>query len=346
MEKPCYPISSMGLLNAAAERSHPRTSQRLVDVQALFEEDLTAVEVVLAQLTREGTAPATQAASHLLQAGGKRVRPLTVLLAASCFGTVNAVARELAVISELVHLATLLHDDVLDDCQIRRGLPASRRLWGNAVSILSGDLLLTHALERAARVEPYALMLDLLATLRRLVDGEVLQLRGRTQLDTSEENYFRIVHGKTASLFEWASRAGARCAGANEAQVRALGEFGHHLGTAFQLIDDALDYSGDTLTTGKAVNADLSEGKLTLPLIYAIALEPRLSGELEAVRQGNQRATKRLALAVQSLGVCEKVRDLARSEAARALEALRRVPISTGRDLLSAVVDDLTARVA
>jgi octaprenyl-diphosphate synthase len=346
MEKVGSPIASIALLRQAAQSSPLRTTRRLTSVQSLFEEDLRVVELELAGATQDGVAPATQAADHLLRAGGKRIRPLTVLLATSCFGPVSNVARELAVIAELVHLATLLHDDVLDDCQIRRGRPAARCLWGNAVSILSGDLLLTHALERAARVEPRVLLTNLLVTLRRLVDGEVLQLRGRTQLDLSEENYFRVVHGKTASLFEWAGRAGALCAGASEEQAQALGAFGHHLGTAFQLIDDALDYCGDASTTGKAVNADLSEGKLTLPLILAIAIDASLSAELEAARRGDQRATTRIADAVGSYGVCETVRGLARVETSRALESLERVPASRARELLSALAGDLTARVA
>ncbi len=149
--------------------------------------------------------------------------------------------RALAVVAELVHAATLLHDDVIDDADERRGRPASRRLWGNAVSVLAGDLLLTHALERTVEAAP-PLLPSLVATLRRLVDGEIVQLRGRTRIDLAEATYFSVVRDKTSSLFAWAARAGAHVAGAPVDGRDALEEYGAHLGIAFQLVDDALDY--------------------------------------------------------------------------------------------------------
>src|SRR5258706_15776049 len=194
---------------ASTERAGERAVRRLADAHALFGTDMKWVEAELRRATSDGLAPATQSAQHLLQAGGKRVRPLAVLLSASCFGEAPAEARDLAVVAELVHLATLLHDDVVDDGQERRGQTTSRRVWGNAVSVLAGDLLLTHALERTAAAAP-TLLGDLVTTLRRLVDGEVIQLRGRTRIDPSEATYFRIIDDKTASLFAWATRAGAR----------------------------------------------------------------------------------------------------------------------------------------
>ena len=163
-------------------------------MHALLGDDLGLVDRELARMTREGASPGTDSATHLLEAGGKRVRPLTVMLSAACFGPVSDAARGLAVVAELVHLATLLHDDVVDDGQERRGRTAPRRIWGNAVSVLAGDLLLTHALERTATAAPPAVLADLFATLRRLVDGEVVQLRGRAQLDLREEVYFRVVN--------------------------------------------------------------------------------------------------------------------------------------------------------
>lgn len=302
------------------------------------------MDAELARLTREGLPPATDSAAHLLQAGGKRVRPLTVLLSAACFGPVPAGARDVAVVAELVHLATLLHDDVIDDGQERRGLATSRRIWGNAVSVLAGDLLLTHALERTAAVAP-AVLMDLFATLRRLVDGEVVQLRGRATLDTSEEVYFRIVQDKTASLFSWSARAGATLAGAAVRAVEALGEFGRRVGVAFQLVDDALDYGGDPQATGKALFTDLAEGKLTLPLIRAIAARPSLTQDVEAIRGGDARAAERVAEAVRATGVCDGVRALAASETQAALAALQLVPAGTPRDLLASIASELAARV-
>ncbi|MGH7296205.1 MAG: polyprenyl synthetase family protein, partial [Polyangiaceae bacterium] len=294
-----------------AERAGARAASRLAQVQALLGDDLATVDAELAKMTREGVSPATDSATHLLEAGGKRVRPLTVLLAAACFGPVPQQAREVAVAAELVHLATLLHDDVIDDGQQRRGLTTPRRIWGNAVSVLAGDLLLTHALERTANAAPAAVLGDLFATLRRLVDGEVVQLRGRARLDVREDVYFRIVRDKTASLFAWAARAGATTAGASAEAVAALGEFGARVGVAFQLVDDVLDYAGDPAATGKALLGDLLEGKLTLPLLRMLVARPAMQAEVDAVRAGDEAAAARVAEAVRASGVCDTVRALA-----------------------------------
>lgn len=336
---------------ATADRVGEGVQARMAEVHALLGDDLAAVGAELARLTQQGVSPATDAAAHLLEAGGKRVRPLTVLLGAACFGPPPPAARELAVVAELVHLATLLHDDVIDDGQERRGLTTSRRIWGNAVSVLAGDLLLTHALERTASAAPQAVLMDLFATLRRLVDGEVVQLRGRTRLEPSEEVYFRIVTDKTASLFSWAARAGAVVAGASPEAVAALGDFGVHVGVAFQLVDDVLDYSGDPRATGKSLLGDLLEGKLTLPLIRAMAVRPSLAADVESVRgdaaneSDRNAAVRRVAQEVQSSGVCEGVRALAEGETRRALAALSVVPACAGRELLGAIAGELAARI-
>jgi octaprenyl-diphosphate synthase len=266
-------------------------------------------------------------------------------LAAACFGEVTAATRELAVVAELVHLATLLHDDVVDDGQERRGLSTARRVWGNAVSVLAGDLLLTHSLERTSAVGKPEVLADLFATLRRLVDGEVIQLRGRTRLDVSEATYFRIVRDKTASLFGWAARAGAHTANATPAQVDALGRFGSHLGVAFQLVDDVLDYAGDPAATGKALFVDLEEGKLTLPLLRAIEARPALVADVEAARAGDGAAAARIAAVVAETKVCDAVRELARVETQSALDALSVAPPGQPRELLSSVAADLVARL-
>jgi octaprenyl-diphosphate synthase len=214
------------------------------------------------------------------------------------------------------------------------------------VSVLAGDLLLTHALERTAAIGAPAVLADLFATLRRLVDGEVVQLRGRTHLDPSEEVYFRIVQDKTASLFAWAARAGACVAGADAGAVASLGEFGARLGVAFQLVDDVLDYAGDPAATGKALLGDLVEGKLTLPLIRAMARRPALTSDVDAVREGDGRAATRVAADVRASGACDEVLALAREETARALATLETLPTSHARDLLGAIARELAARAA
>ncbi|HXX66034.1 MAG TPA: polyprenyl synthetase family protein [Polyangiaceae bacterium] len=340
------PAASAALLRDAADRAGVRATERLAQVRAVLAEDMAVVDRELARWARDGVSPATDSAIHLLEAGGKRVRPLTVLLSAACFGTPPAAARDLAVVAELIHLATLLHDDVIDDAHERRAQPTPRCIWGNAVSVLAGDLLLTHALERTAGAAPHFVLTDLFATLRRLVDGEVVQLRGRVHIDVSEEMYFRIVHDKTASLFAWAARSGAAVAGASMAQAAALGEFGARLGVAFQLVDDLLDYTGEAGATGKALLCDLAEGKLTLPLIRAIAERPSLMSDVEAIRAGDAQIASRVADAVRGSGVCNGVRDLAHAETLRALAALDTAPPGVARELLGAIARELVSRVA
>lgn len=345
MPNTTLPSTSVALLKEAAKHALPHSENRLAEAHALFAPELQSVEHELSVIVRDGEAPATQAAAHLLGGGGKRVRPLTVLLSAACFGPPSAAARELATVAELVHLATLMHDDVLDDCQIRRGRPAARCVWGNGISVLAGDLLLTHALERAARLRSHGLLQSLLTTLRRLVDGEILQLRGRATLDLTRDTYFRVLDGKTAALFEWAAHAGASTGGALAHEQEALAGYGRQLGVAFQLMDDALDYCGDLQQTGKAIFADLEEGKATLPLIQAVEKQPSLVRELEALRAGDRAAANVVAAAVQRLDTCSAVRRLAREETARALAALDPLRPSRARDLLRAVACELTERV-
>ncbi|HLK39547.1 MAG TPA: polyprenyl synthetase family protein [Polyangiaceae bacterium] len=343
---PNPPDPSVALLQEAAARAGGRAAERIAQVQAFLGEDLAVVDRELASAVRSGPSPAVDSAAHLLAAGGKRIRPLTVLLAAACFSGPGAAARHLAVVAELVHLATLLHDDVVDDGQQRRGQPTPRRIWGNAVSVLAGDLLLTHALERTSAAAPGPVLLDLIATLRRLVDGEVVQLRGRTRLEVDEDVYFRIVRDKTASLFAWAARSGAAVAGASREAVDALGAFGEHVGVAFQLVDDVLDYAGDPAATGKALLGDLTEGKLTLPLIRAVAATPSLLADVEAVRSGDDARALHVAHAVRSSNACVGVMAAAREETARALASLDVIPAGVPRNLLGDIARELASRAA
>ncbi len=318
------------------------TAARLEDALRFVGSDLAEVEARLRSWSEKGVAPGTDAARHLLLAGGKRVRPLLVLLAARAFGGVSAAALDLAAVAEMVHTATLLHDDVLDDAAERRGMPVARRVFGNAVSVLAGDLLLVRALEVAQRADS-ARFPDLLATLRALVEGEIVQLRGRTRLDPSEETYFRIVLDKTASLFGWAAAAGARTQGASATAQEALTRFGKHLGVAFQLVDDVIDYEGQE--TGKTLFTDLGEGKITLPLILALREDAALLPEVERVRAGDSAPMARIAARVRELGTADHVRARARVETEAALAALSSLPASPARDLLAKVAEDLTIRV-
>jgi octaprenyl-diphosphate synthase len=338
---------ALHLLKETADRVGPlgRVEARFSTIQAIFGPELAYVEAELKKAAADGARPGTQAAAHLVGGGGKRVRPLTVLLSAACFGPLPGAASDLAVVAELVHSATLLHDDVIDDSPERRGNPAARTVWGNAVSVLAGDLLLTHALDRTLAADARALS-ELITTLRRLVDGEIVQLRGRAKLDTSEKVYFRILEDKTASLFGWSARAGAIVAGASDAERDALGIFGERMGVAFQLVDDTLDYAGDPAETGKALFSDLSEGKVTLPLVLALAEAPALVSLLDRARDGDHRAADELARMVRQTGACQEVRRRAAEETERALAALSGVRPSPARDMLRVLAIELTTRTS
>lgn len=330
---------------AACGRAHERAVSRIEDVRALVARELSEVEAIVARHIEGGVEPATDSARHLFDAGGKRVRPLALLLACACFGTIDSGARELAAAAELVHMATLLHDDVIDDGDQRRGRPTSRRIWGNAVSVLAGDLLLVEALRLACRTHEETWS-ELVATLGRLVDGEVVQLRGRHEVSLVEATYFEILRGKTASLFEWSLRAGARQGGASAAAIDALGRFGAHLGMAFQLVDDVIDYDGESESTGKTMLADLAEGKVTLPLIWASQSRGDLDALVARVRAGDAGAATELADRVRSSGACARVRELALRETAAALGELEAVPACREREVLADVARGLAMRLA
>lgn len=328
---------------AADGRANERAVARIDDVRGLVARELGEVEALVALHIAHGVEPATESAKHLFDAGGKRVRPLALLLACACFGSIDARARELAAAAELVHMATLLHDDVIDDGDQRRGRPTSRRIWGNAVSVLAGDLLLVEALRLACRTHE-ATWSELVSTLGRLVEGEVVQLRGRHEVALVEGTYFEILRGKTASLFEWALRAGARQGGARTEAIDALGRFGAHLGMAFQLVDDVIDYDGEN--TGKTMLADLAEGKVTLPLIWASKEPGDLDALVARVRAGEEAAATELAARVRASSACARVRELALRETDLALTDLDAVPACRERDVLADVARGLALRLA
>jgi octaprenyl-diphosphate synthase len=326
---------------AAAANAAPPVSDRLSHVQGLLADDLRWIEAALLEVAADGPAPGTHAARHLVASGGKRIRPIALLLSSACYGKIPEAARELAVVAELVHTATLLHDDVVDEGDTRRGLPTSRLVWGNAVSVLAGDLLLVNGLERTQRLAP-GCMPELIRTLRRLVDGEIIQLRGRTELDVSEATYERILFDKTASLFSWATRTGAAVAGASAEDQAHLASFGERLGFAFQLVDDVIDYAGEK--SGKTLFADLREGKLTLPLVLTVKEQPELLRDLKRIYAGDSEPVASVSAAVQQSGACDEVRRRAREYTRLGLESLRSIAPSPARSLLEIVATELTAR--
>jgi octaprenyl-diphosphate synthase len=336
-------------LDATAERGvrPERAKAALADVPTL-PESLIALEEHLTRATDDASEKLKGAARHLVSAGGKRIRPMVTLLSCGACGGEMRAAVPFAVAAELTHSATLLHDDVIDDGPVRRGQPASRVIWGNAVSVLSGDWLLTRALEIVSG-EPggkHALA-PLLATMRRLVEGEVLQLSLRGSFAATEQDYLAVVIGKTASLFGWAAAAGAWAAGVTGKVPEALVRFGEGVGIAFQLVDDALDYAADPGLLGKRLGTDLLEGKATLPLIRACEAEPRLRERLRALVDGHAEGTGvagEVIEAVKKVGGVDEARAMAREHTRAAMAALADVPEGPHRHALHEAAVSLTER--
>jgi octaprenyl-diphosphate synthase len=324
-----------------------RAQAALADVPRLAE-SLAALEQQLTSATEDAEERLRAAARHLVGAGGKRIRPTVTLLACGACGGDMAAAVPYAVAAELTHSATLLHDDVIDDGPLRRGQPASRVIWGNAVSVLSGDWLLTRALE-VVSAEPArsAALPSLLRTMRRLVEGEVLQLSLRGEFSATEKDYLDVVVGKTASLFGWAAAAGAWAAGLTGRVPEALVRFGEGIGIAFQLVDDALDYAAEPSLLGKRLGQDLLEGKATLPLIRACEADPALRGRLNELMEGRADANAvagEVIAAVQAVGGVDAARALAREHTGVAMAALAEVPDGPHRRALHEAAESLTER--
>jgi octaprenyl-diphosphate synthase len=337
---------------AAEEGPAPsQTAQRLEALKLLTGDVIARVERALPGLAEGGPGVAAEAARHLLRAGGKRVRPLLVVLSARAAGCVRSrgLAEEaLAQAAELVHAATLLHDDVLDDGRMRRGLPAARVLWGNAASVLGGDFLLVRALELTAQAGVPGALDELLQAIGRMIDGEALQLAHRGRADLDAAGYHAVVDGKTASLFAWCGRAGARLADAPAPIVEALGDYGLHLGRAFQIVDDVLDVEGDPRALGKSVLVDLHEGKLTLPVLYALDATPSLRSRLAACACEGPAAdalTEAVVDAVIASHAAQRARRDAVAETGLAEAALAPLGSSLFADALRHIARELCARV-
>jgi octaprenyl-diphosphate synthase len=329
------------------EGSHAAAALRQAVELADLSGPLAVVRSQVEALATDGPRPASAASRHLLGAGGKAVRPLLTLLCAQAVGGEAERALACATAAELIHDATLLHDDVIDDGVQRRGKKAARVIWGNTVSVLSGDLLFVAA-RPAAGQGPPGLLAELLDAVGAMVAGEVVQFRHRGRTDLDLETYEQIVQGKTAALFRWCGRAGARCGGGSESEVRALGRYGQHVGVAFQIRDDVLDLTGDPATLGKAVGADLTEGKLTLPVLLALQARPGLAGLLEelpgACCRAGAAAAAAVARALRDTGAMAAAEDRMRRELHEARRCLAGLPPSPSTVALAAVADVIGSR--
>jgi octaprenyl-diphosphate synthase len=232
--------------------------------------DMAAVDQVIRTRLHSEVVLVNQISEYIVNSGGKRLRPALVVLSAYAFGYKGVHHHELAAVVEFIHTATLLHDDVVDESGLRRGRETANALFGNAASVLVGDFLYSRAFQMMVGVGQMRVMQTLADATNVIAEGEVLQLLNCNNADVDAENYMRVIHYKTAKLFEAAMRLGAMLSSVSETDEAAAATYGTHLGTAFQLIDDVLDYSADEDITGKHLGDDLAEGKPTLPLIYAM----------------------------------------------------------------------------
>ncbi|MGH8726781.1 MAG: polyprenyl synthetase family protein [Burkholderiales bacterium] len=290
----------------------------------LIGDDLRRVDEVIRASLYSDVALIRQVAEYTISAGGKRLRPALVLLSARTFDYRGTSHYDLAAVVEFIHTATLLHDDVVDASELRRGRASANALFGNDAAVLVGDFLYSRAFQLMVSVNNMRVLEVLADATNTIAEGEVLQLVNSHSVEVDAESYLKVIRYKTAKLFEAAARIGAIVGGASRDEENAFGEYGMHLGTAFQLVDDVLDYSGDAETTGKNLGDDLSEGKSTLPLIYAMQHGGPEQAELirEAVRRGGREKFTGVATAIIETGALAFTRDQAQAQANMAKRAL------------------------
>lgn len=311
------------------------------EVAALTAPGMARVDAAIRQELHSDVLLIRQIGEHIIAAGGKRLRPQLVLLAAQACGSLTDDAVQLAVVVEFIHTATLLHDDVVDGSDLRRGRATANALWGNAASVLVGDFLYSRAFQLMVGVNRMAVMRILADTTNRIAEGEVLQLMQLGDPETSEARYRDVIERKTAVLFAAACRLGALSAGADGATELAAARFGHHLGMAFQIADDLLDYTGDADRIGKHLGDDLAEGKLTLPLILALQRgdEAVVACIADALREGRREALPDVVNALRSTDALEACEAHAENELAAARQALAALPAGPNRDALALLAD-------
>ena len=322
-------------MNAAVSASLPPVPG-LAQIQSLAAPDMAGVDTLIRTRLSSDVLLINQIGEHIVAAGGKRLRPMLHLLAARALGYAGIDHLKLAAVIEFIHTSTLLHDDVVDESDLRRGRKTANALWGNAASVLVGDFLYSRSFQLMVELDRMRVMRILADTTNAIAEGEVLQLLHINNPDTDEAAYLRVIERKTAVLFAAATRLGAVLAGADAASEQAMHDYGMHLGYAFQIADDVLDYTADAQALGKNLGDDLAEGKATLPLIHAIAhadaaTRARLRSVIET---GDTTAMPEVLMAIRASRSIEYSRDRAREYAVAAERALDAVASNAWTDAL------------
>ncbi|HMU63343.1 MAG TPA: octaprenyl diphosphate synthase [Nitrosomonas sp.] len=297
-------------------------------VRNFIAQDMSAVDEVIRQKLYSQVALIRQISEYIINNGGKRLRPALVILSAGVFGYSGKYHHQLAAVVEFIHTATLLHDDVVDESELRRNNATANALFGNAASVLVGDFLYSRAFQMMVEVNSMRVMQVLADATNVIAEGEVLQLLNCRDPNVEEDNYLRVIRYKTAKLFEAATRLGAILGNATEEEENAMAVYGMHLGTAFQLIDDLLDYSGDHQDTGKNLGDDLAEGKPTLPLIYAMRTGSAQQANVirKAIETGGESGFDSILTIIEETGALNYAKQRAYQEveiAAKAISLLR-----------------------
>lgn len=296
----------------------------LAAIQALARDGMHGVDALIRRRLASDVVLVNQVAEYIVGAGGKRLRPLLLLLSAGAFGHAGPRAHQLAAVVEFIHTATLLHDDVVDESDLRRGRRTANAVWGNAASVLVGDFLYSRSFQLMVELDRMDVMRLLADTTNTIAEGEVLQLLHVRNPDVDEAAYLRVIERKTAVLFAAATRLGAMVAGASDADAHRMHAYGLALGFAFQIADDVLDYASDAATLGKNLGDDLAEGKATLPLIHAMARsDDATRTRLRAiVEHGEVEALGEVQAAIDATGALASSRAVAQRYADDAIAAL------------------------
>ena len=305
-------------------------------VRNFIAQDMSAVDEVIRQKLYSQVALIRQISEYIINNGGKRLRPALVILSAGVFGYSGKYHHQLAAVVEFIHTATLLHDDVVDESELRRNNATANALFGNAASVLVGDFLYSRAFQMMVEVNSMRVMQVLADATNVIAEGEVLQLLNCRDPNVEEDNYLRVIRYKTAKLFEAATRLGAILGNATEEEENAMAVYGMHLGTAFQLIDDLLDYSGDHQDTGKNLGDDLAEGKPTLPLIYAMRTGSAQQANVirKAIETGGESGFNSILTIIEETGALNYAKQRAYQEVEIAAKAISLLKSSHYKDCL------------
>ena len=315
-------------------------------IQSSIANDMQAVDEVIRLSLHSEVVLINQVAEYIINSGGKRLRPALVLLSAGVIGEIKAQHHTLAAVVEFIHTATLLHDDVVDESSMRRGRATANTMFGNAASVLVGDFVYSRAFQMMVSVQNMRVMEILAEATNIIAEGEVLQLLNIHDADVTDEAYLQVIHYKTAKLFEAATRLGAIINNASAKDEASMAEYGMRLGTAFQLIDDVLDLSGDSSDIGKNLGDDIAEGKPTLPLLYAMRKGNDTQRTLirKAIEQGGLEDFSAIIQAVKDTGALDYVRDVAKNEAELACQAIAHLPSNQYREAMVALAEFSVSR--